>query len=189
MDFVKLNPWNWFTKEAEHSDAVPVSRTAPSESNASRHGSLQQLHTELDRFIADTFRSVGVSSSLLTPLGRNFPLTMPDFKPKIDIAGSEKEYTIMADLPGVEEKDIEIELKGNDLILSAHTSKEEKTEEKGYYRMERSSGSCQRVLHLPADADKDAIKATHKNGVLTITLPRKKQCVSDCKRIEIESQK
>lgn len=189
MDFAKLNPWNWLTKEADNNDTVPVRRAVPSGESPVRRGSLLDLHSELDRLIDDTFRSVGFTSPLFTSLGKNFPLRDNDFKPKVDIAGSETEYTIVADLPGVEEKDIHIELKGDALILSAHKRKEEKTEEKGYYRIERSSGSCQRVLHLPADADKDAIKATHKNGVLTITLPRKKELDSGSKRIEIEPGK
>jgi len=96
------------------------------------------------------------------------------FKPSVDISGSEKEYVISAELPGVDEKDISLELKGDALIIKAEKQREKKTEDKGYYRVERRYGSFQRVLAVPEDADAEGIKANYKKGVLTVTLPRKK---------------
>jgi len=104
----------------------------------------------------------------------------------VDIAGSEKEYVISAELPGVDEKDIHVELRGDSLILSAEKRQEAKSEGKGFYRIERSYGSFQRVLAVPDDADTDAVKASYKKGVLTVTLPRKASIAPVSRRIAIE---
>ena len=188
MDFAKLNPWNWFKREDDHDRSLSVKRDSsapvPRQPNP-----VENLHTQIDRLFDDVFRGLGLPGILhdggLPSLGPSDRDAL--FKPSVDISGSEKEYIISAELPGVEEKDISLELKGDALIIKAEKQREEKTEDKGYYRVERSYGSFQRVLVVPEDADSDGIKANYKKGVLTVTLPRKKVVESaTTKKIAIE---
>ena len=90
-------------------------------------------------------------------------------KPLADISATEKEYTISLEVPGVDEKDIRIEVADNTLDNSGR-EKEERN--KNYYRMERSYGTFRRVLSLPEDADQDTITAHFSRRILTLTIKR-----------------
>jgi HSP20 family protein len=176
MDFAKLNPWNWLKKEDEQEKVLPGKQEESRGGEAFARSPLTALHTEIDRIFDSALNRFGLSTG-----------TAGAFKPKMDIAGSEKEYTITAEIPGVDEKDIVIDLKGDTLIIKAEKRQEERTEDKGYYRVERSYGSYQRVLAVPKDVDTDAVKARYNSGVLTITLPRKSIALEpQGKRITIE---
>jgi HSP20 family protein len=108
----------------------------------------------------------------------------PGFSPSFDVKETKESYVIKADVPGVQEKDLEISLHGNRLQISGtrQVEKEEKTDT--YYTSERSSGSFTRVFSLPDDANAEAIKADLKEGVLTITLG--KRADAQAKRIPIK---
>ncbi|TVM17092.1 Hsp20/alpha crystallin family protein [Oceanidesulfovibrio indonesiensis] len=186
MDFARLNPWNWFKKENEQEKAIPVKREQVESQSYMPAARLGGIHSEIDHLFEDFFRNFGIESPLASSSFTGLP--QPDvFKPKVDIAGSEKEYTISAELPGIEESEIDIELQGDSLIIKAEKRQEEKTEDKGYYRVERHYGAYKRVLTMPEDADPEGIKAKHKNGVLTISLPRKEGAGKSSKRIPIQS--
>lgn len=184
MEITKLNPWNWFRKEDEQDKVLPVKQQGRGEAHPAANP-LVGIHTEVDRIFDQAFHNFGLSPSFF---GANslFAKGTDAFRPKVDIGGSEKEYTITAELPGINEKDISIELKGDALIISGEKKQEEKTEEKGYYRVERSYGSFQRMLNVPDDADTENIKAKYKNGVITIVLPRTKNIESETRKIAIE---
>ena len=96
-----------------------------------------------------------------------------DFAPAVDIEEKEDHFLVSADLPGVTEKDIEVKVQDGVLLLSGkrEMSKEEKTEG-GTYR-ERSYGSFCRTFTLGDGVDAAKIEASYKNGVLTVTLPKK----------------
>ena len=112
---------------------------------------------------------------------------MSGFKSILDLSASDKDYTITVEIPGVDQKDVKIEIIND--ILTIQGEKKQENEEKGknYYRMERSYGSFQRVLSLPEDADQDGVNATFKKGVLTIAMPRKTLPKADVKQIEVKS--
>ena len=183
MDFTKLNPWNWFKKEDDRESDLPVRQNQGSAQPMMRHGHMADLHADLDKLFDNFFQSFGFPSykSPFSGLAAN-----DFFKPRVDISGSESEYNISAELPGVDEKDIQVELKDNSLIIRAEKHQEDKSEGKGYYRVERNYGSFQRVLAVPEDSDVDGIKATCKNGVVTISIPRKAIPQSSAKKIPIE---
>ncbi len=105
------------------------------------------------------------------------------FSPKIDVVDSEKEICIKAELPGMDEKDIDVSLSRG--VLSIRGEKKEEKEDKGkdYYRMERSYGSFSRSIPLPADVDESNIKANFKKGVLNVTLPKTAKAVEETKKI------
>lgn len=185
MTVSKLNPWNWFKRESEQEKTLPVKQT---ERGANGYASpLDQFHAEVDRMFDSVFSGFG-----LTMPGKLMDVTDPRFdkvsiKPKVDVYGTDKEYVIKADLPGIDESDLSVEVKDDILILSAEKKHEEKTEDKGYYRVERSYGSFRRILNIPKDADKEHISAKLQKGVLHITMPRKESVESGSKKIAIES--
>ncbi len=186
MDLKKLVPWNWFKKEQEQeaqTHTVPVQR----QDLAVRHDHpLFQLHTEIDRLFDRAFQGFRFPSwmmdSSLVPSVRSEWL-----KPTLDLAATEREYTISLELPGVEAGDVRLEIMNDTLKISGEKRQEKEEKDKDFYRMERSYGSFQRVLSLPEDADQDSINAVFKNGVMTITVPRKSVPQADVKQIEIKT--
>ncbi|MBS1717607.1 MAG: Hsp20/alpha crystallin family protein [Armatimonadetes bacterium] len=92
--------------------------------------------------------------------------------PNVDVKETDKEVIFIAELPGLEQKDVEVELNGD--ILTIHGSREFNKEERkeDYVRIERNYGSFHRSFTLEMPVKPDAISATFKNGVLTVTLPK-----------------
>ena len=104
---------------------------------------------------------------------------------KVDIKEKEKEYLLEVEIPGVDKKDIELEIK-NDILTIAVERKDEINEEKeNYIRRERRYGSFRRSFHVE-DVDQKGIKAKFKNGVLKVRLPRKESNELKENRIPIE---
>jgi len=93
-------------------------------------------------------------------------------EPFIDVIENDKEIIATAEMPGLEKEDIKINVTEDRLEISAETKHEEKKEEKGYIYRERRSGSYYRAVSLPSPVDPDNSKATYKNGVLEIKMPR-----------------
>jgi len=92
--------------------------------------------------------------------------------PAIDVAERDDAIVVKAEMPGMKREDINIEVHGNTLTISGE--KKEETEQKGasYYHSERRYGSFQRNIPLPSDVDPEKIEATHREGVLTVTVPK-----------------
>lgn len=97
------------------------------------------------------------------------------FLPEIDLIETEKGYILKCDLPGAKKEDIKVSVKGNYLAISASRITEEKTEEGNVYReKERKSGFIKRNILLPGYVDRDGINAEFVDGVLSISLPKRK---------------
>ncbi len=94
------------------------------------------------------------------------------FSPSVDVKESEGEFTIRAELPGVEEKDIEVTVTGDSVTIKGEKNEEKEDKGESYYYMERSYGSFNRVIPLSAETDADKAQASFKNGVLNITIPK-----------------
>lgn len=92
--------------------------------------------------------------------------------PKLDFSETADAYTVKAEVPGVEQKDLSVSLDNQILTIKGgkHKEKEEKGEK--YHRVERSWGEFARTIALPGAADTEKVNATFKDGVLTITLPK-----------------
>ena len=107
--------------------------------------------------------------------------------PKIDVSETEKEIQVTAELPGLEEKDVEVTFADGTLTIAGErkTEKEEKDDEKTFYVKERSYGSFKRMLAIGDDVEEGKIKAEFKNGVLTVVLPKAEEAVAKTKRIPI----
>lgn len=177
FDFKKLAPWNWFKKEQETQQAssqLPISKsTVPAVAPATTLDPLLQLHREVDRLFDDAFRGFGLSWPRLTSPGLAASPWPTMLRPSLDIEETEKQYRITVEVPGVDEKDIQLTLEDDILWIRGEKRHESAHQDGHYHRVERSYGSFQRALNLPANAQQDSIKATFKNGVLTITVDKR----------------
>lgn len=171
MNIIRLTPWNWVNRDSREN--TPATETE--QHRLSPFG----LHREIDRLFEHAFSNL--------PTEHNKSVMQGVFSPRIDIAASPQEYSVSAELPGVDEKDITLDLNDNTLILKAEKHQEStENNDKGYYRVERQYGSFERMLNLPDDANPEAIKASYKNGVLHITIPRREPIAPAARRIEIQ---
>lgn len=94
------------------------------------------------------------------------------WKPVVDIYDDDQKLVIKAELPGVDKKDIEIDLKDRVLTLKGERTYENEAKEDSYYRKERFYGKFHRAFTLPADYDSEKVKADFKDGVLKIDIPK-----------------
>ncbi|MEX3693443.1 Hsp20/alpha crystallin family protein [Paraburkholderia sp. BR14263] len=104
---------------------------------------------------------------------------------KLDVTENEKAYTVKAELPGVDKKDIDVKIEGN--VVSIHAKVERKTEQKDgerVIRRERYSGSFARTFSLASDIDEASANAQYQDGVLSLTLPKK--AAAEQKRLQIQ---
>jgi HSP20 family protein len=106
--------------------------------------------------------------------------------PAVDISEKEKEYEVTAELPGMEEKDIDVKFADGMLTIKGEKKEEKKEKKKDFYLSERRYGSFQRSFQVPEGVDTDKIEASFKNGVLTVTLPKTAEAQRQAKKIAIK---
>jgi len=111
-----------------------------------------------------------------------------DDVPSIDLSETEKEYTVVVDLPGMEEKDIDLTYDRNTLSIAGKKEEEKVDKDRHYHRIERYSGQFRREIYLNEDVDESKIEATFKNGVLKINLPKLEDSVQKKKKILISNK-
>jgi HSP20 family protein len=107
--------------------------------------------------------------------------------PAVDIAESEKAYELTAELPGMDEKNIEVKVANGNLIIKGEKQEEKEETKKDYYMRERNFGSFERRFEMPEGVDADKIEASFKKGVLTLTLPKKAEAQKPAKKIEVKA--
>lgn len=149
------------------------------------------LKAEMDRLF-DEFRGpgFGLSRNLfnLQPfrgLASDYSVKSPD----VNIAETDKAFEITAELPGMDEKDVEIGLANGVLTLKGEKKEEKEEKDKNYYLAERRYGAFQRSFRLPENVNEDKIAADFAKGVLTVTLPKRQPTKSQGreKKISIKS--
>ena len=119
-------------------------------------------------------------------LGRAWHGTEPAFTPSVDIVEEEKAYLVKADLAGMKPEEIKIEVKNNVLTVSGERKLEKKEEgENGYRRIEREYGSFTRAFTLPETAEGGNIDAAYKDGVLTVTIPKRAE--PEPRQVEVQT--
>ncbi len=106
-----------------------------------------------------------------------------NFVPGIDIAETENQFEISAELPGMKKEDINISLDNSRLTISGERSLKEEEEGKTFHRVETSYGSFNRSFQLPDNVDEESIKASYEDGLLNITIAKREDKVK--KQIEI----
>ncbi len=92
--------------------------------------------------------------------------------PALDIVESDNSFIIKMDAPGLQSKDINVQVHGNTLTLSGQRNEEKETKDKTFYRMERRHGNFSRTVSLPCNVNEGEAVAEYSNGVLTLTLPK-----------------
>ena len=187
MDIKKIAPWDWFKKEEKTAEkGLPVPHRRGRDASFPGYHPVTQLHQEIDRMFDNLYRGFGWPSF-------NFDepflsgMTEGMLKPTLDVSAGEKEYAVTVEVPGVDEKDIQLELVNDTLHIRGEKKQEKEEKDKDYYRVERSYGSFHRLLSLPEDADQENISAMFKNGVMKIVIPRKALPKTETKKIEIKA--
>jgi len=125
-----------------------------------------------------------------------FPLASPGalddrigaFYPSIDVKESDKEIVVKAELPGLEEKDIEVLLAEDTLTIKGEKREEKEDKGKNYYHMERTYGSFHRVIPLPIEVEANKVEAAFKNGVLSVVLPKTEKAKAASRKISIKTE-
>ena len=107
--------------------------------------------------------------------GEDRDMVSSTWSPSVDIYETEHDIVLTAELPGIEDKDIEIKLEDNTLTLKGERRFEKETKEENYHRIERSYGSFYRSFSIPHYVDQEKIKAEHEHGVLKVLLPKKQE--------------
>ena len=134
------------------------------------------LQREIDRLFDDFTRGFPTLSMMPPPGAKLMPVT--------DITETDKEIEISAELPGLEEKDVQINLSNNVLSIKGEKKAEKERKEKDFRMVERSYGAFERTIELPEGVNPDSIKATIAKGVLTVTVP--KPAPAQAKTIEVK---
>ena len=106
----------------------------------------------------------------------------------MNVSETDKAVQVTAELPGMEEKDIQISLERDVLLISGEKKSESEETGKNFHRVERSYGSFQRAIPLVSEVQEDKVDATFKNGILTITLPKPPSSVKAAKKISIKTE-
>ncbi len=133
---------------------------------------LNQLRREMDRLFETEQPSNGM-------------VTAADWVPAVDIRETDKAFIITADVPGVDPKDIEVNMENGVLTIRGERKEEKEEEKEGYKRIERVRGTFYRRFTLPDTADAEKISAKSKNGVLEITIPKQEKVQP--RKIEVEA--
>jgi len=129
--------------------------------------------SEMERMMEKAFHRPFISSSTL-PFRQLFRElgSFGEVTPTVDIFEEKGEVVVKAEIPGIRREDINVKLVGNNIIITGEKKTEEKVERKDYLRVERSHGSFNRTLSLPEGVDAERIKASYKDGVLEVRLPK-----------------
>lgn len=149
---------------------VPFSRRT-----ISRNGGLSDFDRMFSNLFHNAFGNVELSSSNVT-----------DLSVRLNVSETETFYAVSAELPGVDEKDIELTVRDGLLTLQGQKSSGKEEEGKTWHRIERSYGQFKRVLQLPNDADENKVSAKISNGVLEIEIEKRKEPAVSTRRIEIK---
>lgn len=127
--------------------------------------------------------------SLFNDFDKNFFAQNNNFSVRSNVSETDKEICITAELPGLSEEDVDVSVVGNQITIKGEKKSEvdEKTEEEGrqFHRIERSSGSFQRVMSLPFEIDSASVKADVKQGVLTVKIPKPAEIIEKTKKIKV----
>src|SRR5579872_613531 len=119
------------------------------------------LQDQMNRLFDSTFSNSGTEAAITT------------WAPAVDIYETENELVLKADLPDMNEKDLDVRVENNMLTIRGERKFEQKVNEDNYLRIERTYGSFSRSFSLPNTVNTEAIKADYKNGVLTVQLPKR----------------
>ena len=140
------------------------------------------FHHEMNQLMDRFFRGFD-----LAPAGWTDGFDTGDFMPRVDIRETDKAVKVTAELPGLDEEDIDLILNRDTLTIKGEKKSESEDRDGDCYRMECHYGSFQRVIPLPTEIDEDKVEAKFRKGVLKVTLPKTATAQQARKRIEIKT--
>ena len=169
---------------------VPVKTEKSTASMPQTLRPFESLRREVDRLFDDFAGGIWRS-----PFGRSFFDIEPAWRtqsvmtamPAVDVTETDKAYEIVAELPGMDERNIEVRVADGVLTIKGEKREEKEEKNKDYYLSERSFGSFQRSFQVPRGVDTDKIDASFKNGVLTVTLPKSTEAQKAEKKITVKA--
>ncbi|MDZ7261227.1 MAG: Hsp20/alpha crystallin family protein [candidate division KSB1 bacterium] len=124
---------------------------------------MESLRRDMDRLFDSFFRRYPEEEVAAT------------WQPLVDIAETKDDFIVTAEVPGMSKDDVKISLTNNVLTLKGEKKEEKEIKDKNFHRVERCYGSFQRSFTLPTEVQADKVKASYKDGVLKITLPKKEE--------------
>ena len=150
----------------------------------------EALHREVDRLFEDFGRDFWPS-----PFRRSTFNVEPFWrgelkfatKPAVDVVEKDNAFEITADLPGMDEKNVEVSLVNGNLTIKGEKQEEKEEKKKDFYLQERHFGSFERTFGIPDAVDAEKIEANFKKGVLTVTLPKKPEAQKPAKKIDVKA--
>lgn len=174
---------------ADTAAKLPIAKdTQPAKAPERLWHPIETLRTEIDRLF-DDFGSFGLRAPLRRAMS-NFDL-LPrgdwSFSPAFDMTEQDGHFEITAEIPGIDEKNIELKVTDGVMTIKGKKSEEKTTEEKDYHLSERRYGSFLRSFDLPGSVDTDKIEASFAKGVLTVKLPKTADAVKNEKKIEVKA--
>jgi len=113
---------------------------------------------------------------------------LADWSPTSDVLETKDEIVIKAELPGIDEKNVDVEIESGVLTIKGERTAEKETEEKGYRRVERSYGTFLRSFTLPTNVEADKISASFTNGLLEVHLPKKEDAKPRSIKVEVKKE-
>jgi HSP20 family protein len=159
---------------------MPFSRNMPTSRWSEDNDPFLQIRREMNRLFDDVFGGFGLPS-VLGPALRQMPAA-----PKIDVSETDNEIQVTAEMPGIDQNDVEVLLEDDRLIIRGEKKEERENEDRNYHVRERVQGAFSRTLPLPFAPDPNQVKAEFKNGVMTITIPKPQEVKQKQHRIEVQ---
>lgn len=181
---------------ADASTKLPVTQEKKSEKSEEKSSALQvfrpfeSLRRQVDRLFEDFDRDLWLSP-FRRPVLDLEPLWEGRLAwgvgPAVDIVEKDNAYEVTAELPGLDEKNIEVKLSDGGLTIKGEKKEEKEEKKMGFHLKERHFGSFERTFRIPEGVDPDKIEAAFKKGVLTVTLPKKPEAQKPAKKIEVKA--
>ncbi len=173
---------------AEPATKLPIkSKEKAVEHRAESWLPFESLRSEIDRLFDDVAPNLWhrpLASALMPRVPR---LSELDVAPAVDLAETDKSYEISCELPGMEEKDIEVAISNGILTIRGEKQEEKEEKKQEYVLSERRYGSFQRTFRMPDGVDAEKIAANFSKGVLSITLPKTPEAQRNERKIQIKA--
>jgi HSP20 family protein len=116
-----------------------------------------------------------------------WPWTAGAFAPRVDVSETDNDIRVTAELPGMDDKDLEVTITRDSLTIRGEKKAESETKKEGYFHAERHFGSFQRTIPLPREVVTDKAEATFKKGVLTVVLPKTEQVKTETRKVPVKA--
>lgn len=183
-------------KKSVTAKTKPKAASVPAPFERGFGGEIARLREEIDRTFDRMFHGwpewPHISGRWLEPSGLKDlwgPIATPrlHLTPSVDVGETDKAYEITAELPGMDEDDIEVTLTDAGLTIKGEKKSEREETGKNYHRLERSFGSFQRFFAVPEEVDTAKIDARFRKGLLTVTLPKTAKARAKARKIKVKA--